>query len=358
MTTKKAPRKSTKSAWLIPVIVALISLIGVCLTVIGGIVTGIIPEIFGLIRAEPGESSITFKVTDDSGTSVSQAKVVLVTDASVFTDYTDDSGVATFSIESGGGKRVFVETGRYEIYDQIIARGSQSIVEIRLRPKDVSRRSVIIRVYDSELNSPVSGAEITLISNGEVYSQASDSNGIAKFSMAFETDEIEGDVTVRYRSYNIEQQKVTLQADHVQDIRLDKADGTLAVTEIQAEPQPTPEANLPVSTSREVACIYFQDSTQAPVEILADTLGHWGYKDLRLVNGERILFVNMSSFEISQISDDTKVIATIVLTDGSSITQQLKYGDSNLYGTTERGNFSLDIRQIKRVVFTAAGSCG
>jgi hypothetical protein len=250
MTHKNAQKKTIAP---IPVIVAIISLVGVCITVIGGIVTGIIPEIINSLLAQPSENAITFRVTEVSGASIPQAKVVLVSGASVLTGYTDNNGVATFAIESSSDKRVFVETSQYEIYDQVLPKGDNSLVEIRLSPKDVNRRNVIIRVFDSEQNIPIDGAEVVLIANGNVYSQPSDSNGITKFYMAFQTDEIDSDISVGFNGYKIEHQRVTLQADRVQDIRLDKTNGTISVGEIGQTPQqtvqsssPTPLASIPI----------------------------------------------------------------------------------------------------------------
>lgn len=246
--THKTTQKKTKIS--IPVIVAIISLIGVCVTVAGGIVTGIIPIFFDSLNPEPSESLNTFRVMEINGSSISQAKVILVSGTSVFTEYTDSNGVATFTIQTDDEKRVFVETDQYEIYDQIIPKGNNSVIEIRLKPKDFNKRSVIIRVFDSNKNIPIDGAEVVLIANGNVYSQIADSNGITKFYMAFQTDEIDGDISVSFKGYEIEHQRVTLQANYVQDIRLDTINGTVSVEQMsQVLPQTTLISPTPTNSA-------------------------------------------------------------------------------------------------------------
>ncbi|MBL8089390.1 MAG: formylglycine-generating enzyme family protein [Anaerolineales bacterium] len=214
------------------IIVALIGLIGVCITTVGIIIVGVLPELkdwFNLGRDE--QKNITFRVTDISGSSISQAKVILLAGDDVLPpQFTDSSGFARFLVTETKNLRVFVESSQYEIFDMIISGNILDTIEIRLEVKDVSRRSVIVRVLDSEKNEPINGAKVVLIANGNVYSQSSDSNGITKFVIGFPTDEIDGDISVSYSGFNIEHQRVTLQADRVQDITLNKITGELTVS--------------------------------------------------------------------------------------------------------------------------------
>lgn len=270
---RSTAQKKTKIP--IPVIVAIISLIGVCVTVAGGIVTGIIPNFFDSLKSEPSESLNTFRVTEINGSSISQAKVILVSGTSVFTEYTDSNGVATFTVQTDGEKRVFVETNQYEIYDQIIPEGSNSVIEIRLKPKDFNKRSVIIRVFDSNKKIPINGAEVVLIANGNVYSQIADSNGITKFYMAFQTDEIDGDISVSFNGYEIEHQRVTLQANYVQDISLDTVNGTVSIEKLS---QVLPQATLASSTSTPTSSALSELSPEAFVTNYFETVNSKNYE--------------------------------------------------------------------------------
>jgi formylglycine-generating enzyme required for sulfatase activity len=232
--TNKPSRK--KSGLSTQVIVAIIGLVGVCIATIGTIIVGALPEIKDWINLGNTPTELTFRVTDISGASVSQAKLILlVRNVALPPQYTDSSGFAKFSVNDTKDLRVFVESSQYEIFDLIISGNISNIIEIRLKQKDVSKRSVIVRVLDSEKNEPVDGAKVVLIANGNVYSQSSDSNGITKFVIGFPTDEIDGDISVSFSGFNIEHQRVTLQADRVQDINLNKVAGNLTVsfTDIQ-----------------------------------------------------------------------------------------------------------------------------
>ena len=271
--THRTAQKKTKIP--IPVIVAIISLIGVCVTVAGGIVTGIIPNIFDSPNHEPSESLNTFRVMEINGSSISQAKVILVSGTSVFTEYTDSNGVATFAIQTDDEKRVFVETDKYEIYDQIIPKGDNSLVEIRLKSKDFNKRSVIIRVFDTNENIPIDGAEVVLIANGNVYSQIADSNGITKFYMAFQTDEIDGDISVSFNGYEIEHQRVTLQANYVQDVSLDTTNGTVSVEKMS---QVLPQNTLVSSTSTPTNFAPSELSPEAFITNYFDTVNSRNYE--------------------------------------------------------------------------------
>ena len=210
------------------------------------------------LPSTPSMTSFVFRVTESGGASISHAKIVFIIGTSAFTEYTDSNGMAFFSYpENDNEKRVFVETDEYEIYDQIIFTETKSPQEIRLKPKDVDKRSVIIRVFDNERNIPVDGAEVVLIVNGAIYTQLADSHGITKFTTAFPSDEIDGDISVSFNGYKIENQRVTLQADRVQDIRLDKTAGTITVeSELQN--------NQPLSTPSEIPTLTSFPPTTSP----------------------------------------------------------------------------------------------
>ena len=96
-----ANRPSTRKSKLSPqIIVALIGLIGVCITTVGIIIVGALPEIKDWINSGGNEQkTIAFRVTDISGSSVSQAKVILLAGNDVLPpQFTDSSGFAKFSV--------------------------------------------------------------------------------------------------------------------------------------------------------------------------------------------------------------------------------------------------------------------
>lgn len=248
--TNKPPQNKRRIST--PIIIAIITLVGVCITTLGVIVVGIFPSLLDIFDSKPNKiETITFRVTEISGLSVPQAKVILLSGNDIHIQYTDSNGASTFSLIKTETLRVFVETDQYEIYDQIFSANTPNPIEIRLNPKDVSRKSVIVRVIDDKDDTPINGAEVILIVNSNIYSQITDSNGITKFTTAFPTDEIDGDISVSVTGFKSEHQRVTLQADRVQDIRLDKTSGTLFIgftgegKEVARTPEVNHEATIP-----------------------------------------------------------------------------------------------------------------
>lgn len=230
MTNKSRQEKRKISA---PIIIAIISLVGICITTAGAVIVGTFPSILNVFESNPNKvEEITFRVTEINGISVPMAKVILLAGNDIHIQYTDSNGTSVFNIIKTETLRVFVETDQYEIYDQIFSSSTSNPIEIRLSPKDISRKSIIVRVIDNKDDMPINGAEVILVANGSIYSQTTDSNGITKFITEFPADEIEGDISVSVSGFKSEHQKVTLQADRIQDIRLDKDSSTLTVSYI------------------------------------------------------------------------------------------------------------------------------
>ena len=120
----------------------------------------------------------------------------------------------------------------------------------------------------------------------------------------------------------------------------------------------TPTATkAPVTEAHDVACFYYQNTSQSPTEALAETLRYSGSNKLSLANGERIAFKNISRFELIQISAGNHALATITLSDGTALTEELTYGDSAFSGSTEAGTFIIRLENVKRIVFGLKGSC-
>jgi hypothetical protein len=124
--------------------------------------------------------------------------------------------------------------------------------------------------------------------------------------------------------------------------------------------EPLPEqaaTEAPVSEAHAVACFYHQNESQTPIEVLAETVTYSGNSQLALANGQRIPFRDISRFELIEISAGNHAFATITLANDSSFTEELKYGDSSFSGSTDRGELSLAIDQVKQIVFGPKGSC-
>lgn len=252
--TKETSKKNSKLS--VPIIVAIIGLIGICVTTIGTVIVGVFPGIKDLLDfGETEPKTIIFRVSDIQGIAIPNAKVTLLAGNDLTSpQYTDSSGFVKFTVDASKDLRVFVETNEYIILDQIIPNDSDNNIELRLTLKEVGKKKVIIRVLDSENSNPISGAEVSLYANGGIYNQVTDSKGITNFVVSFPTDEIDGEISVSFDGFDIERQKVTLQADRIQDINLDKSSGTLTVSltdtqEIPVLSSPSDSVNPNLTTS-------------------------------------------------------------------------------------------------------------
>ncbi len=115
----------------------------------------------------------------------------------------------------------------------------------------------------------------------------------------------------------------------------------------------------PTAASLSIACVTSQSGTGLPAEVQADSLTFEGGPNLPLANGEEILFSNMRSFEVIQVSTDysAHVRVTITLLNGDIITEDAFDPVGNLRGTANYGSFSINLTEVKRVEFRQQGEC-
>ena len=139
-----------------------------------------------------------------------------------------------------------------------------------------------------------------------------------------------------------------------------------STTIVAATQSPTLMPIAPTITSQPIACITSQRGSGVPAEVQMDSLtydsltGSPGAK-LSLANGEEFLFSSMKSFEVIQVTEDTYLVTvTITLLNGDTITDDVNaataYWDK-LEGKTNRGSFSINLRDVKRVEFREQGGC-
>jgi hypothetical protein len=224
MKMNASPKKSRRIA--ISIIVASIGTLGVIIAAL----IGIVPSMFG---SKPTEMSIATHITDkDTGASIERAKVLLFIEGNPFVEHTDTNGIATFNVNAprNSNARLFVETDVYEIYDANIRLSRDHSIDVLLTPKGSNDRKIIVRVMDDSNNVPVDGAKVVLLATGDTYSESTDSNGLAIFTITFTTDKVEADVSVSTSKSTINRQRVTLRPDEVQDVRLNQNTKELIVT--------------------------------------------------------------------------------------------------------------------------------
>jgi hypothetical protein len=195
---------------------------------------GILPQI---LNSTPAELSISVHITDqNSGSSIQGAKVLLFLDGNPFVAHTDSNGTSTFSVTVPKNTlaRLFVEMDQYEIYDANVKLSGNSNIDIPLTLRGSNDRKIVVRVVDNNTNAPIDGAKVVLIESGNTYSQSTDSNGLADFTITFANENIEADITVSTAQSTINRQRVTLRPDEVQDVRLSQATNEIIVTSLES----------------------------------------------------------------------------------------------------------------------------
>lgn len=109
------------------------------------------------------------------------------------------------------------------------------------------------------------------------------------------------------------------------------------------------------AASHPVACVTARTGSGIPVEVQADTLIFFGNDGLQLVSGEIIPFRTMRGFEVQEYGGGAKV--TITLLSGDTIGDDVQFSFLYLSGIAKRGEFSIQLDDVKRVEFRAQGGC-
>ncbi|RMG20945.1 MAG: hypothetical protein D6732_27825 [Methanobacteriota archaeon] len=179
--------------------------------------------------SESSEAKIAIRVSDSLGSSVSGAKVLIFYEGGSFGGYTDTNGttILNVAISQDTNARLVVETDQYEIYESEIQLPYDKKVNVRLKERPADESSFIFRVVDDNDNTPVSGAEILILIEGDIYNQTTDSNGIAKLTIPVFGNKLEAQISINTENYEIKYQEITLLPNKVQDIRLNPKAGSI-----------------------------------------------------------------------------------------------------------------------------------
>ncbi len=198
--------------------------------------------------------TVSIRVASEAGSSISNAKVILLYSEGAVSQYTDVNGTVTFSlsIDDPKGLRAVVETEKYQIYETQIQTMSNDIVNIRLEERKGSRADIILRVVDNETGAPISDAPITLVANGDIYKEVSDSDGFTQFTLDFPVEgKIDAEISVIAKEYRVENQIRTLLLGKLQYILLSPSSLIVQVpnipTAVQAPVEMAASENNPPS---------------------------------------------------------------------------------------------------------------
>lgn len=237
--------KPRRRSWKISAVVAtvFVGIITAVATLVGGVLSNSSLTDF-LSGAGNNVSAASIRVANAQGNAVSGAKVLLFLSSGAISVYSDTNGTAVFplsQIDDTEG-RVVVEADQFEIYEQQVSLPMDRLLDIRLTEVSGNQGSVIVRVNNDE-NMFVSNAEVVLIIEGKILSQVTDANGIAKFDVLFPSSgNLDAEMSVTTRDYEIKRQRVTLLPNKAQDVLLDRQTGTIEVTEVVSRSPENPNA--------------------------------------------------------------------------------------------------------------------
>lgn len=219
--TRPPKKKGISSKIWLPIVLAIITCCGSIVAAFVGsdtvktIVTGIIPR--------PDNFTISVHVADKSGSTISGAKVLFFYPAGSLSLYTDSNGVSTFNITNAGqgNLRVIVETDDYQIFEKQVVYPIETTIDVRLSEKQGSNKNVILRAVADGSNTPIAGIDVVVTLDGNIYRQATDSDGFALFELPFPSEgEIDTQISVNAQGYGIENQFSTLTPGKLQYILL------------------------------------------------------------------------------------------------------------------------------------------
>lgn len=238
-------KSSTKN--IVAIVVAIIGCVGL---ITAAVITGILPPIIDLAKT----SSLVVRVANNEGASIPGAKVILISSRGSVSDYTDSNGNITFE-SSKGNKRLIVETDNYQIAERVI-RSSDKTANIRLNEKMANSADVIVRTVKESDNSPIAGIEISLVAEGDIFKESSDSDGFARFTLPFPDGKgLNVRISISAKDYEVKDQIITLSPGKLQYIVLEP---TALKVEIPYFPTPNTSEqrvdsdNLPETNSLDV----------------------------------------------------------------------------------------------------------
>lgn len=167
-------------------------------------------------------SPIIIRVATESGDSVPGAKTILLYSDGGVSQYTDANGTVTYDLAVDlNAFRIIVEAEGFQIQELQVQSLTNDVINVRLEERKGEKADVILRVVDSQTEFPISNAEITLISNGDLFKEVSDSDGFAQFTLDFPVEgKIDTQISISAEQYKIENQTRTLLPGKLQYVLL------------------------------------------------------------------------------------------------------------------------------------------
>lgn len=229
-------------------------------TVIGALITATATICAAFIALWPdkckilpcGSTDLAVRVTNSINEPVSGATSLLFSNEGALKQYTDSNGSALFSDASKlKDVRLVVEAPGYDIYEQQISGRADKKIDVMLKEKQGSKAGVIFRAFDQNSGMPVDRADLQVFVGADLFTQATDSNGVGKFELTFPpSGKLDVMLVIRTKDFEIKNEHVTLYPNQVQDIMLNVEKTSFEINPVLVSSQST-STSVPETQSDE-----------------------------------------------------------------------------------------------------------
>lgn len=255
---------------------------------------------------------LTVRVADAEARPIASARVVVLTAAGAVTDITDSNGLSSIVVAgaSNAEGHLVVEHPDFDVFDSIARLAPSDFVEVRLAPPSGAERDVLIYVVDAVTEQPVAGAEVTLLMDGDAFTDTSDSNGVSKLRLRFDGETVDVDITVRSNGVAANRQRVALYPGQVHDVRLGGQE------ELSVQPlSNTPSAAQESASGGQHPTLHFDQSHDGHVSVPGTSI--WV---LEANAGDRMLL------RVTPTTPDSQCQIRVRLLDGDANMVESRYG--------------------------------
>lgn len=160
---------------------------------------------------------LTVRVADESNKAIAGATVTIGNQSK----QTTSDGIVAFSLSQGETSTdlMFIEAENYQVEEKLFSFDEQRVF-IRLSPQTDNAGKVIIQVLTNDNYSFIEGADITLIVDGNIYSNQTDTHGIARFDLQFGEGKVDAQIIISSEGYQKIDRSITLLANQVSKFNL------------------------------------------------------------------------------------------------------------------------------------------
>lgn len=346
--TRQQKKKGLSPAIWGSIIVALIGLCGTLITV--ALNPDLISVIMGMVSPRADNFTISIHVAEQGGNSVSGAKVIFFYPSGSLSQYTDSTGVSTFTVNNAGqgNIRIIVESDNYQIFEKQVLYPIETTVDVRLKEKEATTENVVLRTITEGSAKPIANSEIAISVNGSIYRETTDSDGFAVLSLPFsDSGRIDTRISVKAKGYELEDQFGTLTPGKLQYV-------VLTPNSLKIE-----NPDIPVSSANTVLVV---QSVPTPIQTMStEKIIGSGVEVTQESGGSgiKIIFLDPSSqpapgSEISLYKQITDVVGNP--SKGDKVSFEISFWDLNVRSMKINEQGELNIFDLAEGIYVVCSS--